>query len=523
MNRSIYLALYFLLCIPVINAQVSPAIKITAENRTGGDFFGNSVGIDGSYAVAGVCGPFSSNNVGSAIVYERDASGNWNQIQILVPSDVQPQDRFGIYTAISGNYIAVSSTGADLVGPDSTVMNAGAVYIFEKDPGGFWQEVAKITAPDAHTSDIFGNLALSGKYLVVSSFNSYDANGTNYKATAGAAYVFERTDGGEWLPVQKLTASDRASGEYFGFGLAVDGYTKTIVIGAPWSSTDVSGANTIQSAGAAYVFKRDAAGNWNQTQKLTASVRHQHIYFGKSIDVSGNWIAVGAEKEHHEENEVENQNNEGAAYLFENNGSTWVQKRKLRSHDGYNGDIFGRSVSLDGNYALIGSLGGKNEHGANYIPYAGSAYLYERNGNTWSFKKKLVAPDRYYNDEFGTSVSISGAQIIIGAPKEDNYPDQVTLHLGAAYIFTILNPLEMEESDLSSVSVYPNPTDGNLTISGEQLITELVLTDVTGKMVDQTFLSPSGMISYSIHQPEGVYFLKIIAGKSSVVKKILVH
>lgn len=525
MNRSIYLALYFLLCIPVINAQVSPAFKITAATRNYGDCFGTGVAIDGSYAVVGLYDYYSDNDLGSAIIFERDAAGNWNQSQILIPSDVQPGDRFGVYTAISGNYIAISAFTADWVGPDSTMTNSGAVYIFEKDPGGVWQEVAKITAPDPHSYDCFGSLAISGKYLAVGSYNnSYDVNGANYKAGSGAAYVFERTDGGQWLPVQKLTASDRAVGNWFGWGLAVDGYTKTIVIGAPRSSTDVSGTNTISGTGAAYVFKRDAAGNWNQTQKLTASAPHPGANFGASVDISGNWILIGAEEEHYDENEVYNQNNEGAAYLFEDNGTgSWTQKRKLRSHDGYNGDLFGRSVSLDGNYALIGSLGGKNEHGTDYIPFAGSAYLYERNGSTWSLKKKLVAPDRSLQDEFGISVSISGDQIIIGAPKEDYYQGGVSTWLGAAYIFTILNPLGMEEGDLSSVSVYPNPTDGNLTISGEQLFTELVLTDVTGKVVDQTSLSPSGMISYSINQPEGVYFLKIIAGKSLVVKKILVR
>lgn len=523
MNRLIYLAIYFFLCAHPLYAQVSPAIKITKAIRNPGDYFGNTVGIDGSYAVVGSCFP-ADNESGDAIVFERDAGGNWNQTQILVPSNLQPEDCFGTYVAISGNYIAVASFCADLVGPDSTVTHAGAVYIFEKDPGGVWQEAAKITAPDVHTNDGFGRLTLSGKYLAVSSNNGYDANGTNFKPGAGSVYVFERTDGGEWLPVQKLTASDRANGDHFGWELAVDGYTKTIVVGAPWSSTDVSGANTIQSAGAVYVFKRDVSGNWNQTQKLTASARHQYAYFGNSVDVSGSWILIGAEKEHYEENEVYNQNNEGAAYLFEvNGGGSWSQKRKLRSFDGFDNDIFGRSVSLDGNYALVGSIGGKNEHGADYFPFAGSAYLYERNGSTWSLKKKLVAPDRSNNDEFGTSVSISGAQIIIGAPREDNYPDQATMYLGSAYIFTILNPLEMEENDLSSVSVYPNPTDGTLTISGDELFTELVLTDVSGKILDQASLYPSGMISYSIHQPEGVYFLKITAGKSSVVKKILVR
>ncbi len=88
MNRLIYLTIHFLLFIPTNYAQVSPAIKITAAVRNPGDYFGNSVGTDGSYAVVGACFPGGSQS-GKAIVFERDAGGNWNQTQVLIPSDLQ--------------------------------------------------------------------------------------------------------------------------------------------------------------------------------------------------------------------------------------------------------------------------------------------------------------------------------------------------------------------------------------------------------------------------------------------------
>ncbi|WP_148235442.1 T9SS type A sorting domain-containing protein [Fluviicola taffensis] len=524
MNRFISLAIFYFSAVYILHSQVSSALKIMDEIRDPWEHFGNSVAIDGPYAVVGVCNMYSTDK-GSAVIFERDAGGNWNKIQRLEPSDLQPGDLFGTYTAMSGNYMVVSAPTADSVGLDSTITSAGAVYIFERGSNGVWEQVFKIWAPDAQHYDRFGwQVGLSGKYLVLGSYNNYDANGMNYKSGAGAAYVYERTDGGEWLPVQKLTASDRSDGDWF-TQVAVDSYTKTIVVGAPRSSKNASGANTIQSAGSIYVFKRDGSGNWNETQKLTASVRHQQAYFGTSVDVNGSWILVGASDEHYNDNEVHNPNKEGAAYLFEVNGAgLWTQKRKIGNPDGYDNDDFGRTVSLDGNYALIGSAGGLDENGGNFFFEAGCAYLYERNGAIWSLKKKLIAPDRTYHDEFTYSIAISGEQIIIGAPQEAQ--EEVVGYnkeYGAAYIFTILNPLEMEENELFSVNAYPNPTDGNLTISGERLFTELELMDVTGKVLDKTSLSPSGMISYSINQPEGIYFLKITAGKSSVVKKILLN
>lgn len=526
MNRLILYIWFLFTIFSAGYSQVTPGIKLISSVRNNEDYFGKAVAIDATFAVVGASNPFSINDVSFATIFERDGSGSWNEIQVLAPSDQQPGDHFGEFISLSGNYLAVSAPMADSIGLDSTITDVGTVYIFERNPGGVWQQVAKIWAEDGRSQDHFGRVALSGKYLVIGSVNDYDANGANYKSSAGAVYVFERTDGGEWLPVQKLTASDRNQEDMFSM-VAIDGYTKTIVIGAPGVDTDATGGNNIPDAGAVYVFKEDAGGNWNEIQKITAGIRHSGSMFGLSVSTSGNTIVVGAQSEYTDENDLNYINGAGAAYLFEYNGGSWAQIKKIVAHDRHQNDHFGNMVSLSGNYALVGAYeGNTDENGGDFLIGPGAAYLYERSGGVWSLKKKLLAPDRGANDEFGTSGCISGAQIIIGAPREDDDSiDENVLAKGAAYIFTILNPLGVEEQEGFAVNLYPNPTNGKMTLESDLLSGELnlVLRDVTGKLLNEMSIPDTGSMSYVIDQPEGVYFLQISTGEFSVVRKILVQ
>ena len=108
-------------------------------------------------------------------------------------------------------------------------------------------------------------------------------------SAAGAAYVFERDQGGagNWGQVKKLTASDAEAGDDFGASVAVSG--DTAVVGAAYEIRRGS------AAGAAYVFERDqgGAGNWGQVKKLTASDAEADDRFGASVAVSGDTAVVG--------------------------------------------------------------------------------------------------------------------------------------------------------------------------------------------------------------------------------------
>ena len=88
----------------------------------------------------------------------------------------------------------------------------------------------------------------------------------------------------------KLTASDGAANDAFGFSVAVSG--DTVVVGAP---VDTVGANATQ--GSAYVFVAPPGGfprALPETAKLTASDGAADDAFGSSVAVSGDMVVVAA-------------------------------------------------------------------------------------------------------------------------------------------------------------------------------------------------------------------------------------
>ena len=142
-------------------------------------------------------------------------------------------------------------------------------------------EVAKLTASDAAADDVFGNgfVSISGDTAVVGAYLNDDA-GTD----SGSAYVFVR-NGTSWTQQAKLTASDAAAGDQFGFAVSISG--DTAVVGA--FGNDDAGSNS----GSAYVFVRSGT-SWTQQAKLTASDAAAGDGFGVPVSISGDTAVVGA-------------------------------------------------------------------------------------------------------------------------------------------------------------------------------------------------------------------------------------
>jgi len=145
-------------------------------------------------------------------------------------------------------------------------------------------------------------------------------------------------------PVQqaKLTASDAAAGDNFGFSVAVSG--PTAVVGAP-------------SKNSVYVFTRSGS-TWSQQAKLTASDAAAGDNFGYSVAVSGSTAVVSA---------VGKNSGTGAAYVFTRSGSTWSQQAKLTAGDAAVFDQFGFSVALSGSTAVAGAPNKNSATGAAYV------------------------------------------------------------------------------------------------------------------------------------------------------------
>ncbi len=260
---------------------------------------------------------------------------------------------------------------------NNTLTSAGSAYIFERDGGGTWNEVQKIVASDRAFNDWFGYaVAISGNYALVGAQNEdEDAVGANTISSAGSVYLFERDGGGTWNEVQKIVASDRANSDHFGKSLAIDG--TYAIVGAETEDEDATGNNTLLSAGSAYIFERDGGGTWNEAQKIVASDRAAVDLFGATVSISGNYAVVGAYQEDEDTTGGNTLDKAGSAYIFERNGGSWGELQKVAASDRADADWFGFTAAISGNYALIGAYQeDEDEVGGNTVSGSGSAYLF---------------------------------------------------------------------------------------------------------------------------------------------------
>ncbi|MBL4670266.1 MAG: T9SS type A sorting domain-containing protein [Flavobacteriales bacterium] len=443
--------LYLVISLTVmqLNAQNwNEVIKVVASDRSSDDRFGYSVSISGDYAIVGAYQEDEDSsenntlsNAGSASIFEKDGAGNWVEVQKIVASDRASDDLFGYSVSISGNYAILGAYQEDEdASGNNTFYAAGSAYIFERDGLGNWVEVQKIVASDRWPNDNFGfSVSISGNYAIVGATQeSEDALGNNSLVRSGSAYIFERNGTGIWLEAQKIVASDREANIYFGYSVAISG--GYAIVGARYGSKDALGNNVLPQAGAAYVYERNGVGNWGEVQKIVASDRASGDFLGFSVSISGNYAIVGS---HYDSEDALGNNTllkSGSAYIFERNGvGNWMEIQKIVASDRFSQDRFGFSVSISGNHVIVGAIyEDQNALGNNTLSNAGSSYVFEKNGaGTWLEAQKIVASDRAAGDYFGYSVSISGNHFIAGAYREDEDAsgNNTLSSAGAAYVF----------------------------------------------------------------------------------------
>ena len=174
-------------------------------------------------------------------------------------------------------------------------------------------------------------------------------------------------------------------------------FGETILVGA--RRDDDNG----DESGAAYLFTRYGS-DWIQQAKLTAADGEAGAEFGRSVALSDGTAIIGAARDD------EKGEDSGSVYVFTRSGTNWSQRAKLTAADGAKGDVFGISVALDGDTALIGA-DLDDDKGEN----SGSVYVYTRSKGTWSQQAKLTADDAGDVDIFGVRVAISGDTALIAA------------------------------------------------------------------------------------------------------------
>ena len=279
----------------------------------------------------------------------------------LTASDGAVNDEFGHSVAVDGDTVVV---GAHQDNDNGT--NSGSAYLFTKPKTDGWTsatQTAKLTASDGAGFDVFGySVAVDGDTVVVGAYRD-DDNGFG----SGSAYLFTKPDKSGWATdteTAKLTASDGAVDDYFGYSVAVDG--DTVVVGAYWDD------GNDYNYGSAYLFTKPDNSGWatdTETAKLTASDKAVSDEFGHSVAVDGDTVVVGAYQDD------DNGSNSGSAYLFTkpNTGrwTTGTQTAKLTASDGADFDLFGYSVAVEGDTVVAGAyLDDDNGSGS------GSAYAF---------------------------------------------------------------------------------------------------------------------------------------------------
>ena len=321
------------------------------------------------------------------------AGSAWGQTAEITEPNFAKGDNFGQSVSISGNTMVVGALVAN--------SDTGAAYVFTRS-GSAWTPTAELTASDGAAGAEFGvSVSIDGNTIVVGALGAKMING---QRNPGAAYVFTGS-GSAWTQAAELTASDGVANNLFGYSVSISG--NTVVSGAPGG------------LGAAYVFAKPVGGwaNMTQSAELTQPGIVSNDLFGREVAISGNTVVVGADFATPGSNSAA-----GAAYVFTGSGSVWSQPAVLAASNGATNDHLGSAVSIssNANTVVVGANTGNGGRGA--------AYVFTRSGSSWTQAAELTASGGVAGDLFGSSVSISGNTVVVGAYglKSDQ---------GAAYVY----------------------------------------------------------------------------------------
>lgn len=398
--------------------------------------------------------------VGARVSHRRDKG--WLQQAYIKAGNVDSNDLFGSSIAISGDTLVVGTpkessnqktiTNGTGSSSDNTVSASGAVYVYRRT-GRVWVQEAYLKAPNADALDSFGaSVAVDGDTIVVGAYyessnqrtitNGTTASGDNSSANAGAVYIFKRS-GTTWEQEAYLKSSNSDPYDNFGIRVAISG--DSVAVGADTEAsnqtsitngTTASSDNSAAGAGAVYVFKRSGA-TWTQEAYIKAANAEAGDRFGNALSLNLDTLVVGAYAEASNQTTITNgttasSNNSamsaGAVYVYKRTGSSWAQEAYIKATNADALDLFGFSVSLNGNTIVAGSLleassqssitNDVTASGDNSKSGAGAVYVFKRTGVTWAQEAYIKASNSDSGDRFGVDVSIANDSLVVGAYNE---------------------------------------------------------------------------------------------------------
>jgi hypothetical protein len=221
----------------------------------------------------------------------------------------------------------------------------------------------------------------------------------------GSVSVYTRGDG-SWPYQATLTAAEGLVGDQLGYFTEAHG--NQVLASSPAHGTDMG-----PFPGAVFVFTQSGS-DWSETQVIEPTPPVDGGFFGARFALDGTTLLASGT----------NGDGQAIVYAFADQGGQWTQTGTFQPTEG--GD-FGSHISISGNVAVVGAAFGMNGSGVQ----TGVAYVFTRSGNAWTETTRLESSTSSPGDQFGTSVSVSGGTIVVGAPNEGVDGTQQ----GAAHVF----------------------------------------------------------------------------------------
>ena len=225
-----------------------------------------------------------------------------------------------------------------------------------------------------------------------------------------------------WIQKKEVTATDPKVRGFFGREVALEG--KTALVG---------GGQTDQVA-----VLVDGPSGWERRETLSDPELSDFQGFGPTVAYDGDTALVGVLPHDPEEAEALS-----SVYVFSRSAGVWSQSQQLTASDGASGDVFGGRIAIDGDTAVVTAL--RDDH--HDLDKAGSAYVFTRDGKTWTEQQKLTASDATRDHGFGVSVAVDGDTILVGAYRED--AGQALL-AGSVYVFVRRDDSWVEAQQLTA-------------------------------------------------------------------------
>jgi len=395
---------------------------VASEPREGGRF-GCSVDQSNDTLIVAAC---SQNNV---FVFKHDGN-QWLETQKLIPQTLPYSDSYGLNLAIHGDWLMISaidvtffervievyqfngieweySQTIETNGSTSVAIDNQWAIIKTNMPGQEGVNFFKLNGSvwEYHQSADTGGFDVSfsfGDHFVLSEDKAYisDSLNTVNSIRPGAVFAYELVND-SWVFKEKLVASDGAELDLFGGSLAVS--DNHLIVGA--NGDDSDGLD----AGAAYVFEA-SQGLMEEQTKLKDGRGAVNALFGAELSVFGDYMLVGASGEDRGLNQFV-----GAAYMHKKGDQGWLRTQKLTAGDPSESDRYGFDVTVGEDWAFISAPG---DNLSNIID-AGSVYTYERSGEVWNPKGKIITLDRDNNDNFGYKVLSFGGMLFASSIGDD--------------------------------------------------------------------------------------------------------